>query len=79
VSIIQAIVCSSVPRSGAGNVDVGADHQDDLGGVAAREVLALAQRERARVAAHAALGAAVGQPDQRALPAHQHGERGDLA
>ena len=64
---------------GGGDVEIGADHEDDLGGVAAGEVLPLARRELARVAADAALGAAVGQAHERALPAHQHGERGHLA
>ena len=64
---------------GGGNVDVGADHQDDLGGVAAGQVLALPRRHAARQAAHAALGPAIGQAHQGALPAHEHGERGDLA
>ena len=64
---------------GGGDVEVGADHQDDLGGVAPGEALPLLQRELARVAADPALGAPVRQPHQGALPGHQHGERRDLA
>jgi hypothetical protein len=67
------------PHVRRGNVEVGADHQDDLGGVAAGEVLALLKRELPRVAAHPALGTAVRQTHQRALPGHQHGQGGDFA
>ena len=77
--MIQAIVCSFVPMSGAGMSLFGADHGQELGREAAREPLELAGRQLARVAAHAALRAAVGQPQQRALPRHPHRERGALA
>ena len=46
---------------------------------AARHPLQLVERELARVAADAALGAAVREPQQRALPGHPHRERRALA
>ena len=79
VSIIQAIVCSSVAMSGAGMSSCG----PMIGSSSAvkRRVTAWSSplRHRARVAADPALGAAVGQPQQRALPGHPHRERGALA
>ena len=56
-----------------------ADERQQLRGEAAREALELARRELARVAADAALRAAVRQAQERALPRHPHGERGALA
>ena len=75
----HAISRSPVPMSGAGMSLLGADDRDQLGGVAAREALELADAELARRAAHAALRAAVGQAEQRALPRHPHRERRALA
>ena len=54
------------------------DLVDDLGRVAARHPLELADRERLRVADDAALRAAERQVHQRALPGHPHRERLDL-
>ena len=64
---------------GRRDVAIGADDGDELGGVAAREALELADAQVMRRAAHAALGAAVGQPEQRALPRHPHRQRGAFA
>ena len=61
------------------DVLLGADDREQLGGEAAGDRLELPLRERARVAAHPALGAAVGQPKERALPRHPHRERRALA
>ena len=55
------------------------DDRQQLGGEAARQALELAQRHLARIAAHAALGAAVGKAQQRALPRHPDRERSALA
>ena len=79
VSIIQAIVCSFVAMSGAGMSSCGPIIGSELGGEAARQPLELAQRQLARVAADAALRAAVGQAQERALPGHPHRERRALA
>ena len=64
---------------GGRDVDPRADERREIGGEPAREALELVARERARVAADAALGAAVRQPQERALPGHPHRERGALA
>ena len=61
------------------DVLLGPDHRQELGGEAAGQPLELGLRERARVAAHAALRAAVGQAEERALPRHPHRERRALA
>ena len=79
VSIIHAIVCSLVAMSGAGMSSCGPMNGQQLGGEAARDALDLGVRQRARVAADAALRAAVGQPQERALPRHPDGEGGALA
>ena len=64
---------------GRGNVALGSDDREDLGGVAPRETLELALGEPVGVAAHAALGAAERQAEQGALECHPHRERGALA
>ena len=61
------------------DVELRADERRELGGEAAREPRELGLRELARVAAHAALRAAVRQAQERALPGHPHRERGALA
>ena len=65
--------------SGAGMSSCGPMNGAQLGGEAARDARQLVLRELARVAAHAALRAAVRQPQQRALPGHPHRERRALA
>src|SRR5262249_1369799 len=55
-----------------------ADHAAELTRVPPGDPLQLTGRELARVAAHTALCAAVGQPEERALPRHPDGERGTL-
>src|SRR5438046_1388663 len=62
-----------------GNVQVRADHEDDLGGIASGEVLLLLHRELAGITPDAALGPAVGEAHQGALPGHQHRQSADLA
>ena len=64
---------------GRGDVLLRPDERQQLRGEAARDALDLGVRQRARVAADAALRAAVGQPQERALPRHPHGECGALA
>ena len=64
---------------GRGNVLLRPDERQELGREATRETLDLAGRQLARVAADAALRAAVREPQQRALPRHPDGERGALA
>ncbi len=64
---------------GRHHVDVRADERDQLLHVAPRHHLQLAPRERLRVDADAALGAAVRQAGDRALPAHPDRQRRDLA
>ena len=65
---------------GRGDVLLRADERRELGGEAARDRAASSRwRELARVAADAALRAAVRKPQQRALPGHPHRERGALA
>ena len=76
--MIQAMICASVPTSGAGMSLSGPMRIDDLGREAARERSSSLQRERLGVADDAALGAAEGQVDDGALPGHPHGERRDL-
>ena len=56
-----------------------ADERGEVGGEAPGQPRELRLRERARVAAHAALRAAVGQSEERALPGHPHRERRTLA
>ena len=55
---------------GSGNVFLGADELDQLGGVAAGHALQLAARHVLGIANDAALGAAEGDVDDRALPGH---------
>ena len=64
---------------GGRDVLLRADHRQELGGEAAGQPLELARRHLPRVAADAALGAAVGQAQERALPGHPDRERGALA
>ena len=62
-----------------GDVLLRPDERQELGREAPREALELDVRHLARVAADAALRAAVGQPQQRALPRHPDRERRALA
>ena len=62
-----------------GDVELRADERREVGGEPARHARELAVRELPRAAAHAALRAAVGQAQQRALPGHPHRERRALA
>ena len=62
-----------------GDVLLRADDRQELGGEPPRQALELAQRERARLAADAALRAAVREAEERALPRHPHRERRALA
>ena len=55
------------------------DDQHELGGEPPRQALDLARRHAPRLAPGAALRAAVGETEERALPSHPHGERGALA
>ena len=64
---------------GRHHVDAGPDERDHLLHVAARKVLELAERQRARIDRDAALAAAIGQIRERAFPAHPDRQRGDLA
>ena len=64
---------------GCGDVLLRADDRQQLRRETARHALELAERHRARIAAHASLRAAVRQPEERALPGHPHRERGALA
>ena len=68
----------SRPDVRRGDVLLGPDLVDDLGRVAARELLELDPRELLRVAHDPALRAAERDPHQRALPRHPHRERLDL-
>src|SRR5204863_7020829 len=61
------------------NVLLGAEHRQELRSEAARERLELVQRQRARIAADAALGPAVREPQQSAFPGHPHRQRRTLA
>ena len=61
------------------DVGVRPDEGDHFLHVAAADGFQLADGKFARVARHAALGTAVGQPGERAFPAHPDRERGDLA
>ena len=63
----------------AHDVRVRPDEGDHLLHVAAADRFQFADGHLARVARHAALRAAVGQPGQRAFPAHPDRKRGDLA
>ena len=65
------------PHVGGRDVLLGPDQERDLGGVAARQVLQLGWRQPPGIHVDAALGAAVGKPDHRALPGHQHRHRLD--
>ena len=56
-----------------------ADDRQELRREAPRQPLELAERHAARIAANAALRAAVRKPEERALPRHPHRERGALA
>ena len=60
------------------DVAIAADENRDLCREAARHVLELVQRELARIDDDAALGAAEGDVDHRALPGHPHRESLDL-
>ena len=62
-----------------GDVLLRADDRQQLGGEAAGEPFELARRHLPRVAAHAALGAAVRKAQERALPRHPDRERRALA
>ncbi len=64
---------------GRHHVGLRPDEGDHLAGVAARDALQLADGAIVRVDRDAALGPAIGQVGQRALPAHPHRQRGDLA
>ena len=64
---------------GRHHVGVRTDERDHLLHVAARQVLQLVPRQRARIDRDAALGAAIGQAGQRAFPAHPDRQRRDLA
>ena len=61
------------------HVGMGPDERDHLLHVAPRQRLQLAPGERREVDPDAALGAAIGQPDQRAFPAHPDRQRRHLA
>ena len=63
---------------GGGDVAVGADDRLEFGDEAAAQVLQFAVAQRGRVDDDAALGAAVGQVDDGALPGHPHGEGAHL-
>ncbi len=63
---------------GGGNVAVRADHARDFGGIAAGQALQLRRRQLPRIDDHAALGAAEGDIDDRALPGHPHRQRAHL-
>ena len=64
---------------GRRDVELWPDERRELGGEPARDARELALRHLARVAAHAALRAAVRQAQERALPGHPHRKRGALA
>ena len=64
---------------GRRDVAVGPDDREDLRGVAAGHALQLVLRQPVGVAAHAALGAAERQAQQRALERHPHRQRRALA
>ena len=64
---------------GSGDVHVRADDGEDFLDVAAGKVLELAFGKLGRVDDDAAFGAAVGEADEGAFPAHPHGEGGDFA
>ena len=63
---------------GRGDVVRGTDERHDLRGVAAGDPLEFGLRVVARIDDHSALGAAVGDVEQRAFPRHPHGQRADL-
>jgi hypothetical protein len=58
-----------------GNVGVGAKDSDQAGRVPPRDAFQFAHRQRARIAEHAALGAAERKIDDGALPRHSRRER----
>ena len=64
---------------GRGHVGVRPEEVDHFLHVAAGEMLEFGLGELLGIDDHAALGAAVGQADERTFPAHPHRERGDLA
>ncbi len=76
--MIQAMVCSSVPTSGAGDVFFGPEEFDELGGVAAGHAFEFALRHLLGVADDAALGSSEGDVDDGALPGHPGGEGADF-
>jgi hypothetical protein len=61
------------------NIDVGTDERHHFNGVASRETLALPRGQCEGIASNPALGAAVWEAHECALPAHQHREGGHLA
>ena len=61
------------------NIDVGSDKRGDLLHVAPRETLEFGERHIASIHDDATLGATEGQADQRAFPAHPHGQGGYFA
>ena len=64
---------------GSGNVLLRADDRQEFRREATRHALELAERHRARIAAHASLRTSVRQAEKRALPGHPHRERGAFA
>ena len=78
VSMIQAMIWALVLTSGAGMSRSGPMSTLDLGREAAGQALELAHRELLGVDDHAALAAAVGDADDRALPGHPHRQGLDL-
>ena len=75
----QAITCSLVPMSGAITSVCGPTNGNHLLHIAPRQRLQLAPGNGGGIDPYAALGAAIGQADQRAFPAHPDRQRGDLA
>ena len=78
VSIIQAIVCSLVAMSGAGMSCCGPMNGSSSEVKRRVRRIELGGRHVMRATADAALGAAVGQPQERALPRHPHRQGGAL-
>ena len=76
--MIQAIVWAFVPTSGCRDVRVGADDAFELGGEPAGQGFELLRAHRARIAGHAAFGAAERDVDQGRLPGHPHRQRPDV-
>ena len=76
--MIQAIIWALVPTSGAGMSESGPMIAFELRGEPAGQRLELLRAHRARIAGHAALGAAERDVDERALPGHPHRQRADV-